>query len=97
MKRKATITVETERLLLITRGSHTVERWCCQCNAKVSQVSVAEAALIAGASERAVFRWAETAEIHFTETEDGKAMFCVESLLRQRDPQGRKSLPLIEH
>ena len=97
MKKKATITVETERLLVISRSPHTVERWCCLCNAKVKLVGVAEAALIAGASERTIFGWVELAEIHFMETEEGKTMFCVESLLQQRDPPARKSRSLIEN
>lgn len=95
MKKKATITVETERLLVISGSLHTLERWCCRCNAQVRLVGVAEAALIAGASERTIFRWVELAEIHFVETEEGKAMFCVDSLLQQRDSRTWKP-PLIE-
>jgi hypothetical protein len=93
----ARITVETERLLVISRSQRMVEYWCCHCDANVKIVGVEEAALIAGASERTIFRWAETAEIHFIETEAGKAMFCVDSLLRQTDPRARKSPALVEN
>jgi len=51
-----------------------------------------EAAAIAGASERAIFRWAEAGEIHFTETEEGKIMFCLNSISRHETENTRKSL-----
>jgi hypothetical protein len=92
MKKKATITVETERLLVIGRSPQTVERWCRHCHANVKLVGVAEASLITGASERTIFRLAETAEIHFLETDEGKAMFCIDSLLRQRNQLARHAL-----
>lgn len=97
MKNKtARITVETERLLVISRSQRMVECWCCHCDANVKVVGAEEAALIAGVSERTIFRWAEMAEVHFMETEEGKAMFCVDSLL-QRGPSARKSRSLIEN
>ena len=85
MKKPATVTVETERLVVMGRSVHLIERWCHYCNADVKLVAVAEASLIAGASERTIFRLAETAEIHFIETSEGKAMFCIDSLLQQRN------------
>jgi len=95
MRKKATITVETERLLVVSRSTRSLERWCRDCNSQVRMVAVAEAALIAGASERTVFLLAESAEIHFIETEEGKAMFCVASLLKQRNlPAGQARSPL---
>jgi hypothetical protein len=89
MRKKATITVETERVVVVSRSPRSSEGWCRNCNSKVKRVSVAEAALIAGASERTVFLWAERADIHFIETEEGKAMFCIASLLKQRNLPAR--------
>jgi len=91
MKKKATITVETERLLVISRSLQSVDRWCHKCRTNVKMIGIDEAATIAGVSQRRVFHLAEAGEIHFMETEAGRTMFCVDSLLRQRNPHARKS------
>jgi hypothetical protein len=79
-KRTARITVETERLLVISRSQTSGDGWCSQCDAEVQLIGLEEAAVIAGASQRAIFRWTEAGEIHFVETEDGKVMFCLNSI-----------------
>ncbi len=83
MKKKATITVETERLLVITASQPAVNHWCHECQADVLMVGLDEAAAVANVNHRAIFHLAETAEIHFLETAGGKALFCVESILKQ--------------
>jgi hypothetical protein len=84
MKRKATITVETERLLIIRRSPHTVDHWCHACQAEVKMIRIDEAAAIAGISQRTVFHLAEAGEIHFMETVGGQTLFCLRSLSKQR-------------
>ena len=91
-KRTARITVETERLLVIRRSPTSGDGWCNQCEAPVKLIRLEEAAAIAGASQRAIFRWAEAGEIHFTETADGKVMFCLNSISRQVNLNPRKLL-----
>ena len=91
-KRTARITVETERLLVIRRSQPSGDGWCAQCEAPVKLIGLEEAAAIAGATQRAIFRWAEAGEIHFTETEDGKVMFCLNSISRQVNLNPRKLL-----
>jgi len=81
-KRIATITVETERLLVICRSNTCGDGWCSQCQAEVKLIGLEAAAAVAGASQRAIFRWAEAGEIHFTETEDGRLIFCLNSISR---------------
>jgi len=81
-KRTAKIAVETERLLVIRRSQSSFEGWCSHCQADVKLIGLEEAAAIAGAGQREIFRWAEAGEIHFTETEDGKVMFCLNSISR---------------
>jgi hypothetical protein len=91
-KRTARITVETERLLVIRRSKTSFDGWCDQCQAEVRLIGLEEAAAIAGASQRAIFRWAEAGEIHFTEAEDGKVTFCVNSISRHGNVNLRKLL-----
>jgi len=43
---------------------------------------VQEAATIAGASEREIFQLSEAGAIHLAETAEGRAFFCVPSLLK---------------
>jgi len=97
MRKKATITVETERLLVVSHSPRSLEGWCSDCNSQVRLVAVAEAVLFAGASERTIFLWAESAEIHFMETEEGKAMFCVASLLKQRNLHPRQARSPVQN
>lgn len=76
--------METERLLVIRRSRHTLDRWCHACQAEVKMIGIDEAAAIAGISQRAVFHLAEAGEIHFTETVGGQALFCISSLSKHR-------------
>jgi hypothetical protein len=89
MKRKAAVTIETERLLVIQRSRGSVESWCALCAARVDMVSVPEAATIAGASEREIFQLSEAGAIHFAETTEGRALFCVPSLLKLGNKNAR--------
>ena len=80
-KRRAHITVETERVMVIS-GSHAaaVSLWCEACRREVTMFGVDEASALAGLSDRAIFQLAESGAIHFVETHEGKALFCVASL-----------------
>ncbi|HEX3229352.1 MAG TPA: hypothetical protein VHQ95_10325 [Pyrinomonadaceae bacterium] len=91
-KRTARITVETERLVVIRRSQTSCDGWCGQCEAPVKLIGLEEAAAIAGASQRAIFRGAEAGEIHFTETADGKVLFCLNSISRPGNLNPRKLL-----
>lgn len=81
MKKKATITVQTERLLVISGSQAAAARlWCRGCQAEVTMFGLDDASALAGVSDRAIFQLAEAGSIHFVETADGKAMFCGPSL-----------------
>lgn len=79
-KRTARITVERERLLVISHSRSSFAGWCNQCTAEVSLIGLEEAAAITNASQREIFRWAEAGEIHLMETAEGRAMFCLNSI-----------------
>ena len=80
-KRSAHITVETDRVLVVS-GSHAavVSRWCEGCQREVTMFGVDQASAFSGLTDRAIFQLAETGAIHFVETAEGKALFCVASL-----------------
>lgn len=83
-KRTARVTIETERLLVIRRFGSAVQLWCDLCDSEVTMLSVEQTAEITGISQRELFHKAEAGEIHFTETETGKMLFCVNSLSIQK-------------
>jgi hypothetical protein len=92
MKRKATITVETERLLIIQRSNQALNLWCRDCKAEVTMLGLNAAAVLAGLSHREIFQLAESHRVHFIETAEGRALFCVESLLKQTSARTPRSL-----
>ena len=92
MKKKATITVETERLLIISRARVAVGRWCQECQTNVQMIAIDGAAAIAGLSQRTVFHLAEAGEIHFMETKEGQTLFCSSSLTALRPSAIRQAL-----
>ena len=92
-KRSAHITVETERVLIIS-GSHAAAAslWCDACQREVTMLGLDEASAFTGLSDRAIFHLAETGAIHFVETAEGKALFCVASLRDLYQAQPRRLL-----
>jgi len=91
-KKTARVTIETERLLVISRSMRSIERWCDSCAANSKFVPVDAAAAVSGVSQRTIFRWAEADAIHLIETADGKAMFCLNSIVRQETTNPRRLL-----
>lgn len=81
MKRttRTRVTVETERLLVVSRLAH--QGWCETCLADVRLASVAEAAALAGLSQRTLFRRIESGLVHSAETSGGALLVCINSLL----------------
>jgi len=82
VKRTRKITVETERLLVISQQKATVS-WCEGCQEHTRMLGPREAAAISGQSERTIFRRVEVRQLHFTETPDGALLICLKSLLEQ--------------
>ena len=80
--RRKKVTVETERLLVISHYSG-AQGWCEGCSATVKMMGPEEAAAFAGLSQRAIFRLIESSQLHFTETPDGGLLICVNSLLEK--------------
>lgn len=80
--RKMRITVENERLLVVSQRQGT-ESWCEDCHATVRMLSPAEASALAAVSDRTIFRQIESRRLHFTETSEGAVLICLNSLLKQ--------------
>ncbi len=79
--RRMKITVERERLLLVSRHQE-VESWCEECGDRVRMLRPEEAAAVAAVSDRTIFRQIESHRLHFTETSHGATLICMNSLLK---------------
>jgi hypothetical protein len=82
MKRKKRMEIVVERDLVIVvrnlRGREAV--WCAACGSLSRMASVDEAASIARATSREIYRSAEDGKTHSTETPDGRLLICLNSL-----------------
>lgn len=81
MKRRTEITIETQRLLMLSRRKLSVVAWCAACDARVTMITADEAASLAGLSPRTIYRRVEAEKVHFSETADGVLLVCLNSLL----------------
>jgi hypothetical protein len=80
--RKLKITVEKERFLVL-RHEQEVEQWCTDCRAMVRMIRPAAAAAVAAVSDRTIFRQIESRRLHFSETQAGAVLICLNSIMEQ--------------
>ncbi len=78
--KKTEITIETYRVKVIRRSGRTARVWCAACGEMVQMITAEQAALLAGVTTRAIYRWVEEERLHFTETEVGGLLVCPGSL-----------------
>ena len=79
-EKRTEISIETHRVLVISRLRKSAPAWCFSCRAQVNMVMPDEAAVLAGVSSRTIYRWIEAEKLHFTETPDGLLRICLNSL-----------------
>jgi len=79
-KKRTKITIETERLVVISQRKLSARAWCKSCGRQVVMVTVDEAARLARVSSRTVYRWVEDDLLHFAETADGRLLICRASI-----------------
>ena len=79
-RKRTEITIETERIVVISRRKLSALAWCPKCCRRVRMVTVEEAATIAAVSSRTVYRWVEASQLHFAEMQDGRLLVCSTSL-----------------
>jgi hypothetical protein len=82
MKRR-TITVEIDRVVMVSQHRSGRVAWCAACASRVRMVAADEAAGLAHASSRTIYRWVEAHQLHFTETPEGQLFICLNSLAQK--------------
>ena len=81
-QRKTQITIETERIVVIRPSQATTAVWCPNCAEPSPMLSAEQAAVLAGVSTRTIYALVEAAQLHFTETPEGRLLVCPHSLSR---------------
>jgi len=79
MKRRREIIIETHRVQII-HGRTPQRAWCPACAGTTAMITPEEAAILAHVTARTIYRWVETAALHFTETPGGALLICLTSL-----------------
>lgn len=79
--KRTEITVETDRILIIRR-TRAIRVWCTKCGCDVEMVSVGAAEEFTGTSGQALRDCARARGWHFSESQDGTALVCLESVLK---------------
>ena len=79
MKKRTEITIETWRLLVVSKPCRIIAR-CGPCGAEVNWATTDEAALLSQVSSRTIFEWAQSGQLHATESAQGLLAICLPSL-----------------
>ncbi len=82
MKRRTEITIETERVLVISKRNTSALAWCSACGGQAQMITPETAAKLADVSSRAIYRLIEADGLHFVEMSDKRLWICVNSLNR---------------
>ncbi len=77
MKTRTEITVEMDRLIVVSRPGRA--EWCSGCAHPVEMLSIDDAALLAHVSSLTIFRLAIAGELHSVENADGLLLICPNS------------------
>ena len=83
-KSKTRITIETDRVFVISKRKTPPQGWCLDCPQPTRMVTPDEVVKGTGLTSRAVFQAIEAGTVHFSESADGLALICLNSLLSLR-------------
>lgn len=83
MQRRTEVTIETERLLVVTQLPERAILWCHRCDDEVLMMTVAEAARTESTTTLAISRLAESGKLHFVVTAKGRLFICSNSLFQR--------------
>jgi hypothetical protein len=85
MHKRTEITIETERLLVVSNCSKGASLWCNCCADTVPMLTVSEAARIESTTAVVISTLAEAGLLHFAVTAEGRLFICSNSLVSERE------------
>lgn len=80
MARQTKITLESDSLLIV-RGRNARRGWCPLCAAEGEMVALENVGVISNLEPAALEEWLNSGELHRSQTADGSALICLNSLL----------------
>lgn len=84
---KKMITVETERVTVISRHGQRAVGWCEKCGEMVQLLSEKEVLERAHAGNQTIAQWAEQRRLHGAETPEGTVLVCPSCVPRKDDEE----------
>jgi hypothetical protein len=84
MQKRTEITIETERLLVISQRLERASLWCSRCGRPVLMMTVTEAARTENTNAAVISELAEAGALHFAVTPTGRLFICSNSLRSER-------------
>lgn len=72
--------VEINQTVVVNKIDSLVQAWCEGCAAEGQWITPEHAAIISNTDTRSLYRRIEGGEVHFTESTDGPALICLNSL-----------------
>jgi hypothetical protein len=82
MAKQTRIAIETDSLLVLN-GRSSLRAWCPRCQAESEVISLEGVGVISNLSVPEVEAWMESEELHRSESPDGTALICLNSLLKR--------------
>jgi len=80
MQKRTEITIETERLLVISRRQDMAELWCSRCASTLPMLAIDVAARVAGTTPLVISGLAEAGKLHSAVTAEGLLFICSDAL-----------------
>ena len=85
MHKRTEITIETERILVVSNRLKGASLWCNRCADTVPMLTVSEAARSECTTAVAISTLAEAGLLHFAVTAEGRLFICSNSLVSEQE------------
>jgi hypothetical protein len=85
MHKRTEITIETERLVVVSQRREKTVLWCNDCEKELPMLTVSEAARVADTTPLVISALAQAGRLHFAVALDGQHFICPNSLAAGRE------------
>jgi len=82
MAKRTRIRIETDSLLVL-RGRTSLRAWCPQCGAEAEMIPLNDVGVVSNLPPAEVQAWIDSAELHRTQSAEGAALICLNSMLKR--------------
>jgi hypothetical protein len=82
MAKRTSIRNEIDSLLVL-RGRTSLRAWCPQCGAEAEMIPLNDVSVVSNLPPEELQAWMQSAGLHHTQTTDGAALICLNSMLKR--------------